>query len=355
MKKFNLFQAMKTKRNVYIQVVAMLLAFTMCMGTFFTLEVSAEPEEETQVTETEAEAETDTETDAETDADVKDILEKTEPKLMLESYKITNGYATKGNKFVMKVNVKNTNKYADAYNILITYTSDSDNVRLVDEKTNQHFEEVIRAGETISYDLEFEVLDYYEMDTMIMNFTFSYLDKYGDGYTTSSMITPKVNKNCILKVNSLAVADHAIVGAKSLVNVRYSSEGTLPIQSVKMIVTGDILDGRKVFDLEGVSENEQKTFDSYVNFSKDGEQKIVINFEYTDENGNVYTSDPQQYTVNVSSYEAAKVSVGQTDSSSFITEENRVYIVVGCVAVLVILVLLVGIFAAKSKEKRGNE
>ena len=350
MKKFSLFKTMVEKRRGCLSVFAMLLALTLCIGTLFTLDVSAEPEEN-QTTD----AEVDAEVDADADADVKALLERTEPRLMLESYKIISGHPTKGNKFAIRVNVKNTNRYADAFNVLMTFTLESDNVRLVDEKANQHFEEVIRAGETISYELELEVRDYYEMDTMIMNFMFSYLDKNGDGYSTSSMITPKVNKDCILKINSLAVADHAIVGAKSLVNVRYSSEGILPIESVKMIVSGDILDGIKVYDLEGVDENEQKTFDHYINFCNPGEQEIKISFEYTDENGNVYTTEPQQYSVNVSSYEAAKVSVGKSDSTGLITEENRIYIVIGCVAVLAILGLSVGIILAKSNGKRGNK
>lgn len=290
-----------------------------------------------------------------TDVNVTTVLQNSEPKLIVDSYEIVQGEKSKGETFTMKVNIRNTNKYADAYNVLSTYTSDTDNVRLVDEKTNQHFEEVIKAGEVVSYELEMEVMDVYEMDTMVMNFMFTYVDGKGNGYTNSSMISPRIVKNCVMEINSLSVAQNAVVGAKALVNVRYSSTGTLPIKSATMIIEGDILEDRQEIALEGVSDNEQKYLDYYVSFRNPGTQTVSISFRYVDENGTEYTVEPESFQVEVSPYEAAVASVTQADDFGFITEQNKGYVFAACIGGIVIVLIAAAILVVKNKEKKEEK
>ena len=289
------------------------------------------------------------------DSSIAKVLENTEPRLIVDSYEIVKGERSKGQRFTLKVNVRNTNQYADAYNILVTYSSESDNVRLIDEKTNQHFEEKINAGEVISYEMEMEVLDYYEMDTMIMNFVFAYLDEDGIGYSNVSQISPKIVKNCVMEINSLSVAEDAVVGAKALVNVRYSSTGILPIKSATMIIEGDILEGKQEFALEEVSDGEQKYFDYYVSFSNPGTQNVSISFKYTDENGQEYMLEPEIFQVEVSPYEATTNKVTQVDESNFFAGKNRKYMLAGVIGVVVILVIVGAIVILKKQEKKEEK
>lgn len=348
MRKEKMTKAKTTKNKTRFFLTGMLLTSALVAQTattnMFTLDVAA-----TQITESQSQ------NSRVSAANLETILSNSEPKLIVDSYQIISGQATKGEAFTMRINIRNTNEYADAYNVLMTYTSETDNVRLKDERTNQHYEEFVGAGEVITYEMEFEVLDYFEMDTMIMNFMCTYVDKNGDGYTNSSLITPKINKNCTMKIHALTVADNAVVGAKSLVNVRYSSTGTLPIKSAVMIIEGDILESKKEIELEGVSETEQKSFDYYVNFSSEGEQTLKISFRYMDEEGNEYTLEPKEYSVNVSPYQTTSAKVTKQQQAGFITSENKNYILIGCVAVIVIVLLVSAIWAVKSKDKKGEQ
>ena len=318
--------------NIINAVLCALLVCTLLVGMLFPAKVFAAP--------------------GDADDSIKEVLEDSEPRLIVDSYEIVKGERSKGQRFTIKINVRNTNQYADAYNVLVTYSSESDNVRLIDEKTNQHFEEKVNKGEVISYEMEMEVLDYYEMDTMIMNFVFAYLDEDGNGYTNVSQISPKIVKNCVMEINSLSVAENAVVGAKALVNVRYSSTGSLPIKSATMIIEGDILEGKQEFPLEGVTDNEQKYFDYYVNFTNPGTQNVSISFKYTDENDQEYTLESETFQVEVSPYEATVANVKQADEGKLFSAENKKYMIAGIVGVVVILIVVGAIVVLKKQEEK---
>ncbi len=318
--------------NILNAVFCVLLTCTIVLGMLFPVQVLAAPND--------------------TDSDIPRVLQNTEPKLIVDSYEVVKGEKSKGEEFTLKVNIRNTNQYAAAYNVLSTYSSDTDNVRLIDEKTNQHYEEKIDAGEVVSYELEMEVLDNYEMDTMVMNFMFTYVDENGVGYTNSSQISPRIVKNCALEINSLSIAENAMVGAKALVNVRYSSTGSLPVKSAIMIIEGDILEGKQEFELEGVSDNEQKYFDYYVSFSNPGTQNVSISFKYTDENGQEYMVEPETFQVEVSPYEKNVTNVKQVDDRDLFAGENKRYIVAGCIGVVMILIIIGVIAILKKQEEK---
>lgn len=321
--------------NIMNTVLCMLFACTLVVGMLIPAKVMAAP--------------------SDTDSSIKEVLENSEPRLIVDSYEIVKGERSKGQRFTIKINVRNTNQYADAYNVLVTYSSESDNVRLIDEKTNQHFEEKVNKGEVISYEMEMEVLDYYEMDTMIMNFVFAYLDEDGNGYTNVSQISPKIVKNCVMEINSLSVAENAVVGAKALVNVRYSSTGSLPIKSATMIIEGDILEGKQEFPLEGVADNEQKYFDYYVSFSNPGMQNVSISFKYVDENNQEYTVEAETFQVEVSPYEATVSNVKQADEGKLFSAENKKYMVAGIIGVVVILIIAGVIVVLKKQEEKEEK
>ena len=295
-------------------------------------------------------------TEEEMQAHIVETLQELEPKLIVESYEIVEGQLAKGETFTLQIKVRNTNAYADAYNVVTTYLIDSDNIRLVEEVANQKYDAVIPAGKTVSYQYKCEVLETFSMDTAIINFQFSYENKYGINYTNASMITPKIHKSCVLTVHSLSVADSVIVGAKALVNVRYSSSGTSSVKNPTMIIEGNIMGGKKEVALADLTGSEQRSLDYYVNFSESGQQTLQISFRYLDENGKEYTLDKQEFVVNVNHYQVTVTSDDKTSVNQLMNEENRLYFIIGVVsfglAVVFILAILIIKCSMGKQEKR---
>lgn len=281
-----------------------------------------------------------------------DILKDTNPRLMVTGYEVSEGKIVQEEPFTLSVEVTNVNEYADAYNVMLTYNSASDNVRLADGETNQVFWETIPAGETVTFTMDYEVVAQYSSDTVVMEYTLAYLDQYGAAYANVSSITPKIDKSCEMQIHSLTVAENAVIGSKTLVNVRYSSSGALEMKSAKMLIEGDIAGGSKEVDLEVSSGGLQKSLDYYVNFETEGTGNLTISFVYTDENGNEYQVEGKNFTVEVSKYQAAITNVTQDKTYTFVTEANKYYIVAGCGCALVVVLLVVCIAILKMKNKK---
>lgn len=283
---------------------------------------------------------------------LEEILKVTNPRLMVSGYEVKEGKIVQEEPFSLEVDVTNANVHADAYNVMVTFTSASDNVRLADGETNQVFWEKIPAGETVSFTMDYEVPAQYASDTLVMEYNISYLDQYGEGYSNVSSITPKIDKSCEMMINSLSVAGKAVVGSKTLINVRYSSEGALEMKEAKMLLEGDISGGSKEVVLEVPDAGQQKSLDYYVSFGEEGAKNLTISFVYTDENGEEHRVAGESFAVEVSKYQTAVVNVTQDNPLTFVTEANKYYIAAGCGCALAALLLIVCIAILKMKNKK---
>lgn len=86
--------------NIVKTVLCMLFVCTLVVGMLIPVKVMAAPDD--------------------TDSSIKEVLEDSEPRLIVDSYEIVKGERSKGERFTIKINVRNTNQYADAYNVLVT-------------------------------------------------------------------------------------------------------------------------------------------------------------------------------------------------------------------------------------------
>lgn len=296
----------------------------------------------------------------EDDGQVQTILEATQPKVVVDSYEVSDGEMATGQKFTLKVNVKNTNPYNDAYNLMVTLTSETDNVRIQDFAPNQVFVEKLAAGETTSVEFSMEVSEQFESDTMILDIYLDCVDENGIGYTITSIITPQIAKQCEMEINALSVAESAVVGSKSLVNVRYSNTGVVPIEHVTMHLEGDIMDSPKDVELERLEVEEQKYLDYYVNFLKEGKQNVTISFTYEDGDGTVYELDPEEFQVDVTAFSPVVTSVTSDSQQGIIGKimsmQSQSLLLYGILICAVVLFLLLGSFMLirSKKNKKGG-
>lgn len=289
------------------------------------------------------------------DEEERELMQNIEPKMMVESYEIVEGERSKGEPFVLEIHARNTNQYADAFNVLMTFVSETDNVRLRDKTSNQHYEPVVRAGEQISYRVELEVMDLYEMDTMVINIIFSYVDRQSYGYTNTSMITPRIMESCVMEIDSLSVAQKAVTGAKALVNVRYSNAGSRRVENIRMIIRGDILEDGQEIRLEELREGEQKYRDCYVSFREPGSQTLQISFLYTDEDGKEYTLEPKEFQVQVTPSGESGVQVTRTGGRFSDIEKGKIYLLCAGLGAVAAAVSVVGIVMVRRKEGDGEK
>ena len=281
------------------------------------------------------------------------------PKVLVTSYEITEGIVAKDEEFTIKVELTNMNSHADAYNVVTTFTSYSENVYISEGNSNVTYFEQIKAGETVSFTMELGVMDVSLSDSVSLGFTSVYSNDEGVEYGIESIITPLIEEKAEMEVPAVSVATKAVVGAKALVSVRYSNVGDNGIENVVMKIEGNIEESQKTVKLDDLNVEEQKYLDYYVTFTQEGEQKLTISFEYQDTNGNSYTIDAKEYTVDVYSYTNIDDEAGVISTERFTIGSKEIYMLIA-VSVLVGVALIIAVVTlvkkgskdAKKKEQK---
>ncbi len=232
-------------------------------------------------------------------ADPAASLANADPVIKLIDYEITDGVLEIGNDFTIKGTIRNCNRYADAFNVIVDVSSQDLSLRLEDESVNQLYFETIPAGQSVSFEQTFSIGKTYPYDNAMLTYTFYYSNAATKEFDNRTIITPKVIAPSKLTINVLSVAGSATVGSRSLINVRCTNSGDNDISNIVMHIEGDVEAHNKSIDLGSLVAGDQLMQDCYVTFQNIGENTLKISFSYFDSDGNEYQIEPKEHTVNV--------------------------------------------------------
>lgn len=239
------------------------------------------------------------------------------PRILLDSYEITEGQLTPGGTVKIKFNFKNTSTTIAANNLLITYSESDNMIQPEDGESNQFYIEEIEPSSYESVEIQMRVSDNIVMKqdsqegaqrieksiASKVEFNISYLyDREESSYEASNdtyIILP-ITQECVLDVKNLTMADTGVVGSKSFVSVVCVNEGTTPISDVVMHIEGNIEEEQKEVKIGNIPVGAQQALDYYVTMQQEGNQKLEIYFTYEDEKGVKYKSVKKEYNISVS-------------------------------------------------------
>ncbi len=277
--------------------------------------------------------------------DTASALTNADPVIALTNYEIVDGKLEIGEEFTIKVTIKNCNKYADAYNVVVDVASQDLALRLSDDSVNQVYFETIGAGKEVSFEQTFALGDAYPYDNAMLTYTFYYSNAATEEFDNRTIITPKVVIPCKLTLNILSVASSATLGSRSLVNVRCTNSGTIDIEDITMNIEGAVNDKYKSIELGSLKANEQLMQDCYITFNSVGKQDIKISFTYHDKEGNEYTLDKSEYTVNVTS------NTTKPRTSSLNGKMKKIWTLLEAgIIIIIILAIIIKIWLNKRKQ-----
>ena len=282
-------------------------------------------------------------------APVEDVLKDADPVIVATGYEIVDGSVEIGQEFTIEVTIQNMNNYATAYNVLVDTASEDLDLRMVDGAVNQLYYPSLAPGETKTFKQTYKLEERYPYNSAMLTFTFYYCDEKGEEYDNRTIITPLVITPCKLNLNVLSVANTATLNERSLVNVRYTNDGTNNIENIIMKIDGPILDSQKYVHLGSLKANEQGMQDCYINLTEVGSQTLTISFEYEDKNGNIFTLEPQTYTIEVSQSNLSSVTIDNNQVSS------TTMILIGITAIIVLTLIIAIITSIRGKRKELSE
>lgn len=237
----------------------------------------------------------------------------------LESYEIEEGVLAAGSEVTLNLNFHNISSDNSASRFTLSLASESNMVFPVYGDDNQVYVGTISADETKTVSVPLKISKYFNLDIVDLECRIGYASN-GNAMSNEIAIAIPSNTAYMLNASSVTVADTAIVGGKSLININYNNAGGTDITDANLVVEGNIWKDSKVISLGTVAAGRNYLKDFYIRFKESGEQEIKIKLVYTDASGSTCTVDKGTFKVNVRSEE---------DNSYVRYEANRTLKLVG--------------------------
>jgi hypothetical protein len=306
MERLEVIETMKIMRRIY-SIVSCLLTFGgLVIGTGFTsLAIEADVE-----------------------ASYNSVVE-------VEGYAIEEGYIEAGKEANVVLTLRNTNRDANAVNIVVTVSSNSGMVYPKYGDDNQFYVGDLEAGKNTTVTIPIVVASSFVSDYVDFNCTMNYVMDGMKITNSSTMVLPGLS-NVAISVNSLEVSAHAVKNSQSLLSINYSNKGAYNINDAVVVVDGNVSEATKEIDLGTVAAGKAYNKDCNVIYTESGEQTITVMLKYTDVNGEQVQSDLGTF----------RVTVAEENTSTIIEKENNPYLVwigrgIAAVALLIAIVVFV--------------
>lgn len=256
----------------------------------------------------------------------------------IRSYEILEGSLNPGEEVTLKIVLENNSKMMTAENIILTYDVEGNNIFPVYGEGNQVYVGNIEATGTKVVELSLMVAKDYRADMIVMNIGMDYVSA---GTIVANHVTLNIPAYVLGKLvsESVVVASNATIGVNSLVSIRCKNEGITDISNAKLVIDGKVEEESKEISLPILSAGKTYTQDYYVRFAESGIQTIQLAYQYTDNQGVMYTVDCGEYKVNVTNaVDAAEnntVVVEQTNSGDSVM--LQIILLAGAVIAIVVV------------------
>ena len=267
-------------------------------------------------------------------------LQELPPRLVIDSYEISEGQLIPGAEFTLKLTIHNTNPHIAAENVMLSYYSNDTTVYPVFGESNQKFVGQIDGGKSAQVELHMSVAKAVNKEVATINIALEYASSKSNASNMQSSLMLPISANCNMEVSSLSVAKSTTVGAKSLVSVVYVNNGLVEIKNATMHLSGDILDNQTTIALGDLTAGAQAMKDCYVNFQKEGEQKLLISFTYEDGEGNTFSIPESDYNVMVNPSSMNVYQEGVFEETSESLEQWQLLAIVGGISLALVIILV---------------
>lgn len=281
------------------------------------------------------------------------------PIVRVVSYEVIKGSIEPGESFEMEFTVENSNVHSTAYNILIGYTVKLEDTFYINMgETNQVYIEKLEGGETTTFVAKLNVVDYAVRPVSVLSFSYYYENEESIQFENTTDISPEITlnpPNSELDIKSLIVSENADYNEDIIVTAMYSNIGETDLRNIKLIISGNIQDGKKTFDLGSLNVNEHDISSVYINFTEKGKQTLLYSFTYEDSEGLNYTTENKETNVIVAEKQIEDSSLVESDNifSTIFDFQGKTFKIV---ALLVLLISGLGILInilLKLKGKRS--
>ena len=255
-------------------------------------------------------------------------------RVVLDSYELLEGQMVPEEYVTLRLHFKNVSPDTTATGVLITYSSGNSSIVPVYGKSNQIYIHTLAPGETVTKDIECQVLNYQSYTTAIMNFTMIYRDSVVYDGVNSFLIAIPLTDTTQVEITNVMLPEQVRLQAQSSGHLNLENTGKKSVYGVVLHCDGNIQETQKTLELGDLAAGASISIDLSMTLMQAGSQSLALWVEYQDENGTGFQTEPEEHLITVLEPEAeAQPLPGESGLGGILS-------MVGAVVVCVVLALL---------------
>jgi len=244
-----------------------------------------------------------------------------QPRVIVTGYEAENGGISPGETTKIKVTLKNTNATYTAYGVLLTCTSDNENIFTKYGTSNQVYVDSLTPGQEKTVEISLSATENLAV-SVNGKLNVQYKDDV-NGQSSSDILISIPLKEDALKTKRIYIPQSVIIGGKTRISITCENDTTEEIYNAVMTVkTNDTTLAST--DICTVINGSRKSPEVYVAFNSLGKQSITIELTYKDAQGQIYTKTSQVYQIEVLDKDSSNVDTNQIKDSTSGTQNNFV-------------------------------
>ncbi len=243
-------------------------------------------------------AEADSEADSE-DLPVGKNTELGRPRIIVDSYSVSEDGIVAGNPFELTVTIQNVNPNMATGSILLKVDTTSSSIKNVYGQSNEAYVNYLRAYEKATVVFKLEATKDISTENVPLTLSINFADESAYENNNDVQLQIPVKMQGVLMIQNYSLPSEIYVGTKARVSATYENAGIENLDDITMTVTGEGLAEPVVQNLVSLSGGDKNYTETYVEFNKAGEQKIQIDFSYKDASGTVHNIGEKEFSVQV--------------------------------------------------------
>jgi|GEM_PF-3142686 len=223
--------------------------------------------------------------------------ENDQPRVMVTGYELTGEGLSQDKDNELTLTLKNMSATYQVYSVLVTFESSDPHVLPKYGTSSQAYIDSIPAKGEKKAVIPLEVANGLEGGYLNSVINISYQDNAKGVTSTSTVINLPIFQD-YLRILRVYIPETVGLNVKSRVSVTFENIKNEEIYNMVMTVKGSGMDDTSA-ELGTVFSGSRKNQEIYITFSSTGMQNISVEFSYSDAQGKKYTTETQNYQVEV--------------------------------------------------------
>lgn len=221
------------------------------------------------------------------------------PRVLLDSYTISEGGAVPEQEFVLTLVLRNTSFLTNVESLVLTFSSENNYARLPYGVGDQIYVDNIPAGQTAEVAITLRAGQRISGASFVLRVNAVFADHESSSNSNSFSIHVPIIDGNRLTIQNIFYPQTISAGDEVELQATFRNTGSSTLYNILMTITGDGVASTQQFPIESLAAGSTGNAEATLVFHEEGTQSQQVSFSYQDASGNSYTTNAYEATFNV--------------------------------------------------------